>query len=39
MKDLAKYFEQKNYSMAKQTAAVMNTEIESLLKIMEKHNG
>ena len=38
MKDLAKYFEQKNYSMAKQTAAVMNTEIESLLKIMEKHN-
>lgn len=39
MKDLAKYFEQKNYSMAKQTATVMNTEIESLLKIMEKHNG
>ncbi|MBO4951843.1 MAG: hypothetical protein J6C99_02895 [Lachnospiraceae bacterium] len=39
MKDLAKYFEQKNYSMAKQTAAVMNTEIESLLKIMEKHNN
>lgn len=39
MKDLAKYFEQKDYSMAKQTAAVMNTEIESLLKIMEKHNG
>lgn len=39
MKDLHKYFEQKDYSMAKQTAAVMNTEIESLLKIMEKHNG
>ena len=39
MNDLAKYFEQKDYSMAKQTAAVMNTEIESLLKIMEKHNG
>ncbi len=39
MKNLAKYFEQKDYSMAKQTAAVMNTEIESLLKIMEKHNG
>ena len=39
MKDLAKYFEQKDYSMAKQTAAVMNTEIESLLKIMEKHNN
>lgn len=38
MKDLYEYFEQRNYNMAKQTASVMKGEIESLLKIMEKHN-
>lgn len=39
MKDLHKYFEQKDYSMAKKTAEVIKDEINSLLKIMEKHNG
>ena len=39
MKDLYKYFEQKDYSMAKKTAEVIKDEINSLLKIMEKHNG
>lgn len=39
MKDLAKYFEQKDYNMAKKTAEVIKDEINSLLKIMEKHNG
>lgn len=39
MKDLHEYFEQRNYNMAKQTAAVIKSEIESLMKIMEKHNG
>ncbi len=39
MKDLHKYFEQKDYSMAKKTAEDVRDGIESLLKIMEKHNG
>lgn len=39
MKDLHKYFEQKNYSMAKKTAEDVRDGIESLLKIMERHNG
>lgn len=39
MKDLHKYFEQKDYSMAKKTAEVIKDEINSMLKIMEKHNG
>lgn len=39
MKDLAKYFKQRNYSMAKQTASDVRDGIASLLKIMEKHNG
>lgn len=39
MKDLHKYFEQKDYSMAKKTAEVIKDEINNLLKIMEKHNG
>lgn len=39
MKDLHKYFEQKDYSMAKKTAEDVRDGIESLLKIMERHNG
>lgn len=39
MKDLAKYFKQRNYSMAKQTASDVRDGIASLLKIMEKHNS
>ncbi len=39
MKDLYKYFENRSYSMAKQTALDVRDGIESLLKIMEKHNG